>query len=117
MLLLVPFDLIASEVCRRRLSVRCSPRPLLVPRSPRRWRGDWRLWIPPRRLALVGAVAMASGQLLIAMGGARLDIVVVLACAMGLQGCGVGLFQVAYFDIVTASIPRSDRGVAGSRRR
>jgi MFS family permease len=69
--------------------------------------------IPPRRLALVGAAAMASGQLLIAVGGARLDIVV-LACAMGLQGCGVGLFQVAYFDIVTASIPRSDRGVAGS---
>ena len=33
---------------------------------------------------------------------------------MVLQGFGVGLFQVAYFDIVTASIPRADRGVAGS---
>jgi hypothetical protein len=33
---------------------------------------------------------------------------------MTLQGFGVGLFQVAYFDIVTASIPRADRGVAGS---
>ena len=33
---------------------------------------------------------------------------------MALQGFGVGLFQVAYFDIVTASIPRADRGVAGS---
>ena len=37
-----------------------------------------------------------------------------LAAAMVLQGFGVGLFQVAYFDIVTASIPRADRGVAGS---
>ena len=69
--------------------------------------------IPPRRLALIGAAAMAVGQLLIATAGAHLDVPV-LAAAMGLQGCGVGLFQVAYFDIVTASIPRSDRGVAGS---
>ena len=69
--------------------------------------------IPPRRLALIGAAAMAGGQLLIATAGTRLDVVV-LAGAMGLQGCGVGLFQVAYFDIVAASIPRADRGVAGS---
>ncbi len=33
---------------------------------------------------------------------------------MALQGFGLGLFQVAYFDIVTAAIPRADRGVAGS---
>jgi MFS family permease len=69
--------------------------------------------IPPRRLALIGAAAMAVGQLLIATAGAPLDVLM-LAAAMGLQGCGVGLFQVAYFDIVTTSIPRSDRGVAGS---
>lgn len=69
--------------------------------------------MPPRRLALIGAAAMAGGQLLIATAGAQLDVLV-LAAAMGLQGCGVGLFQVAYFDIVTASIPRADRGVAGS---
>jgi MFS family permease len=37
-----------------------------------------------------------------------------LALAMFAQGFGMGLFQVAYFDIVTATIPRRDRGVAGS---
>ena len=41
-------------------------------------------------------------------------VIPLLAAAMGLQGVGVGLFQVAYFDIVTASLPRADRGVAGS---
>jgi MFS family permease len=30
------------------------------------------------------------------------------------QGIGLGLFQVAYFDIVTAAIPARDRGVAGA---
>ena len=33
---------------------------------------------------------------------------------MFLQGLGLGLFQVACFDISTATIPREDRGVAGS---
>ena len=33
---------------------------------------------------------------------------------MFLQGSGVGFFQVAYFDIATATIPRAQRGVAGS---
>jgi EmrB/QacA subfamily drug resistance transporter len=69
--------------------------------------------VAPRLLALLGAGGMAVGQVLIATAGATPDIPV-LAAAMALQGFGVGLFQVAYFDIVTASIPRSDRGVAGS---
>ena|ERR1700743_2851803 len=34
--------------------------------------------------------------------------------SMGLQGFGVGLFQVAYFDIITAAIPARNRGVAGA---
>jgi MFS family permease len=33
---------------------------------------------------------------------------------MLLQGFGLGLFQVAYFDIVTAAIPARNRGVAGA---
>jgi MFS family permease len=69
--------------------------------------------IPPRLLAVIGAAAMAIGQVLIGSADATPDIPP-LAGAMALQGFGVGLFQVAYFDIVTASIPRSDRGVAGS---
>jgi len=30
------------------------------------------------------------------------------------QGIGLGLFQLAYSDIVTATLPLRDRGVAGS---
>src|SRR4029077_3929586 len=69
--------------------------------------------VAPRLLALLGAGGMAIGQMLIATADVTPNIPL-LAGAMGLQGGGVGLFQVAYFDIVTASIPRADRGVAGS---
>jgi hypothetical protein len=56
---------------------------------------------------------MAIGQVVIGTADATPNILV-LGAAMAVQGAGVGLFQVAYFDIVTSSIPRSDRGVAGS---
>jgi MFS family permease len=69
--------------------------------------------LPPRLLALIGAAAMATGQMLIGTAEPEPNIPV-LAGAMLLQGFGVGLFQVAYFDIVTDAIPRADRGIAGS---
>jgi MFS family permease len=69
--------------------------------------------VPPRLLAVLGAAGMAVGQVLIGTADVVPNIPL-LAAAMALQGIGVGLFQVAYFDIVTASIPRADRGVAGS---
>ncbi len=69
--------------------------------------------VPQWRLALFGAAAMAAGQVLIGMVGARPPIPMLFG-AMALQGFGLGLFQVAYFDIATATIPRQDRGVAGS---
>jgi MFS family permease len=37
-----------------------------------------------------------------------------LGSALLVQGVGLGLFQVAYSDFVTASLPVADRGVAGS---
>ena len=37
-----------------------------------------------------------------------------MALSLLLQGIGVGLFQVAYTDLVTATLPLEDRGVAGS---
>ena len=40
--------------------------------------------------------------------------VTLLALAALLQGLGLGLYQVAYFDIATATLPAADRGVAGS---
>jgi EmrB/QacA subfamily drug resistance transporter len=65
------------------------------------------------RLAMIGAAAMAVGQVPIGMVGAQ-PLIPLLFGAMALQGFGLGLFQVAYFDIATATIPRQNRGVAGS---
>ena len=69
--------------------------------------------IPARRAALLAAAIMAVAQIAIGSQGepARIPL---LAMAMFLQGCGMGLFQVVCFDISTATIPREDRGVAGS---
>jgi MFS family permease len=69
--------------------------------------------VSSRRLALIGAAAMALAQISIGMADAPANIPVLVA-SMFLQGAGLGLFQVACFDISTATIPREDRGVAGS---
>ena len=69
--------------------------------------------IRPERLALLGMAAVALGQGGIALGAGWVPVPVV-ALAMFLQGIGVGTFQVAYFDVVTATLPRADRGVAGA---
>jgi EmrB/QacA subfamily drug resistance transporter len=67
--------------------------------------------IHARRLAVIGAVAVAAGGLMIGI-----DIGGVTGLALGalLQGLGLGFYQVAYFDISTATLPAADRGVAGS---
>ncbi len=75
--------------------------------------GWWAGRIPPLRLALIGAAAMAAGQMLIGMVGA-VPSLLLLVGAMTIQGFGLGLFQVAYFEVATTLIPRQDRGVAGS---
>jgi MFS family permease len=69
--------------------------------------------VPAERLALAGAALVAIGLMLVGTwdGGAKVPWLVV---ALMVQGAGLGLFQIAYMDIVTASIPRQDRGVAGS---
>ena len=69
--------------------------------------------VAPRRLALIGAAAMALAQISLGTADAPANIPL-LTASMLLQGVGLGLFQVACFDISTATIPREDRGVAGS---
>ncbi|MBN8897315.1 MAG: MFS transporter [Rhodospirillales bacterium] len=69
--------------------------------------------VTPRALAVAGAAAMGIGQVAIAWAGGRQDLLFMIA-GMAVQGAGLGLFQVAYFDIVTGALPRHDRGVAGS---
>ncbi|HUN42022.1 MAG TPA: MFS transporter [Acetobacteraceae bacterium] len=69
--------------------------------------------VPPRRLVMVGAAATAVGQALMSTTGASPDLLV-FGAWMFVQGAGLGLFQVGYFEIAAATLPREQRGVAGS---
>jgi MFS family permease len=70
-------------------------------------------YISAERLAIAGAAAIGAGLLLI---GAWTEQTPTTLRITGLfvQGLGLGLFQLAYSDIVTAALPLADRGVAGS---
>jgi MFS family permease len=65
---------------------------------------------------LVAACGMAATAL--GLGGVSLagenPAIPLLAASMFIAGAGMGLFQVSYFDILTAAIPQRDRGVAGA---
>jgi MFS family permease len=65
------------------------------------------------RLAIAGAAANGIGLLLIAAWTEQTPTMLRIA-ALVVQGVGLGLFQLAYSDIVTAALPLRDRGVAGS---
>ncbi|GGC49138.1 MFS transporter [Siccirubricoccus deserti] len=61
----------------------------------------------------LGVGLSAAGLALIALWGAGTAPALLVACLL-LHGAGQGLVQVGYTDIVTATLPRRDRGVAGS---
>ena len=68
--------------------------------------------IPAGAVVLAGAALMALGL----FGTSRwtADIGVPgMAASLLVQGCGMGLFQVAYLEIVSATVPPANRGVAG----
>jgi MFS family permease len=67
----------------------------------------------PRMIALSGCGLCGIGLFGISLCGSAADIPV-LVLSMAVQGFGLGLFQVAYFDIVTGFMPAHDRGVAGA---
>ena len=69
--------------------------------------------LPPKFLATIGAAGMGAAQFAIGL-AADPPYIPALCVAMFAQGFGLGLFQVAYFDIATATIPKENRGVAGS---
>ena len=71
--------------------------------------------VPAGRVAALGASLSAAGLVLIGSWepGAAGQAITILGTLM-LQGFGVGLFQVAYMDIVMRTLPRHHRGVAGS---
>jgi MFS family permease len=66
-----------------------------------------------RRLALAGVALSIAGLWTIST-WTPATALGVLGMSLLLQGLGVGLFQVAYADLVTATLPPQDRGVAGS---
>jgi len=65
------------------------------------------------RLAIAGAVAIGAGLLLLGAWTEQTPTTLRVA-GLVVQGIGLGLFQLAYSDIVTATLPLSERGVAGS---
>ena len=67
----------------------------------------------PRLIALVGTALSGAGLFGISLSNDAPSISI-LVLSMVTQGIGLGLFQVAYFDIVTAAIPARNRGVAGA---
>jgi EmrB/QacA subfamily drug resistance transporter len=71
--------------------------------------------IPGRRVAAAGALLAAAGLVLMGSSdpGAAWQTVGLTGILI-LQGFGVGLFQVAYMDMVMRTLPRHHRGVAGS---
>src|SRR5262249_23979492 len=69
--------------------------------------------ISPHRLGIVGAVANGVGLLLLS-GWTEQTPTILRITELVVQGIGLGLFQLAYSDIVTTALPLKDRGVAGS---
>ena len=69
--------------------------------------------IPAERIAALGLLAAGGGLFL--TGGWPAEVSpAIMVLTLGIQGIGVGLFQVSYMDIVMRSSPLADRGVAGS---
>jgi EmrB/QacA subfamily drug resistance transporter len=67
------------------------------------------------RIAVIGALLGATG--LVLMGGWAPGVAehtIAILGALVVQGFGVGLFQVAYMDVVMQTLPPHQRGVAGS---
>ncbi|MGH7115979.1 MAG: MFS transporter [Stellaceae bacterium] len=69
--------------------------------------------IPANLIALLGALLDGAGLVVIGGWDAGAGHIPVILAALVLQGFGVGLFQVAYLDVVLGTIPGHHRGVAG----
>ena len=66
-----------------------------------------------RRAAFGGGVLAAAGLAAIAAWPQQPGLTIMVACLVA-QGAGLGLFQLAYTDLVVAALPVTQRGVAGS---
>jgi MFS family permease len=80
--------------------------------------GSWCTGLLARRarvslLALAGTALCVAGLFAISMWSRGVSVVI-LSLSLFAHGAGVGMFQVAYSDLVTGRLPLADRGVAGS---
>jgi MFS family permease len=69
--------------------------------------------IGAERVAALGLLAVGGGLFLVGLWPKDVSPTVMML-TLAVQGLGVGLFQVAYMDIVIRSSALADRGVAGS---
>jgi MFS family permease len=69
--------------------------------------------VSAERLAIAGAATIGAGLLMLSAWTEQSSTTLQVA-GLIVQGIGLGLFQLAYSDIVTAALPLADRGVAGS---
>ncbi|WP_158292015.1 MFS transporter [Paracraurococcus ruber] len=69
--------------------------------------------LPPWRMVQAGAACTALGLGLVALWDAATPVAAMVACLL-LAGIGQGLVQVAYAEIILTTLPRHQRGVAGS---
>ena len=69
--------------------------------------------VSAERLAIAGAAIIGAGLLLLGAWTEQTPTILRVA-GLVVQGVGLGLFQLAYSDIVTATLPLAERGVAGS---
>ena len=71
--------------------------------------------VPAKHVAVLGAVLGGAGLFLVGAWnpGAPRQIPLI-AATLVMQGFGAGLFQVAYMDVVMATLPPNRRGIAGS---
>ena len=109
-MLLAPFYLVQVEglsVTMLGLVLACSAAGMMVS-APLAGRLAAR--IPARKLLVAGAGMVAASLALV---GQTAGLAVMLP-ALVLQGVGLGLYQVAYTEIITRTLPRRARGVAGS---
>ena len=76
--------------------------------------GGWLVGrISAERFAFAGALLVGIGLWLIGSWQEGSSVILLIA-ALLLQGVGLGCFQLAYTDIVLATLPPANRGVAGS---
>jgi EmrB/QacA subfamily drug resistance transporter len=69
--------------------------------------------VSAERLAIAGSAGVGAGLFLLSAWTEQTSTALRIT-GLVVQGIGLGLFQLAYTEIVTAALPAADRGVAGS---